>query len=335
MKSMNLKRIASTVLAGALTLSMAVPALAAEKNTTNINGTYTPINLAVTVPSTGKAVINPYGLPYTLDENNSISGQQITTGAPLTVQNRSSVALSVSAKITGEVPTGSGFTFATAAPADTVTDKEGYVLFQMFPATALTEANLEDASVLIGGFAKLDDADALPATPAVVATTAKDVADIITLREGKDGELQKGGAAYFRLSGNVAKKAEWTTADTFSVKVAFTFEPAEFAKNAGTLAAINSGDVSQIGNVATTIKLTPDKDLPADFAFTTANTKWELVGERAAGFTLEAGTNPNEAKVKVPATGSPAQSGEKVTLKVTVTDADGIPYVAEIECTAA
>lgn len=333
MKFMNMKRFASTVMAGVLTLSLATPALAAEKNTTNIAGTYTPITLAVTVPSTGKAIINPYGLPYTLSETDSISGQQITTGAPLTVQNRSSVALSVSAKITGEVPTGSGFAFDTSAPADTVTDKKGYVLFQMFPAMNLTEANLEDTSILIGGFAQLKDEDALPATAAVVGTTAVDVTDILTLREGKDGELQKGGAAYFRLAGNVAKKADWQTTDTFSVKVAFSFEPTEFVKNAGTLAATNSGDVSQIGVTATTVKLTPDGDLPADFAFTTANTKWELIGANADKFKLVDGTNPNEAKVSNPTTGG-AASGGKVTLKVTVTDADGIAYTAEIECTA-
>lgn len=334
MKFMNKKRIASAALAGTLALSMMTPAFAAEKNTTNIAGTYTPITLAVTVPTTGKAIINPYGLPYTLDETNVISGQQITTGAPLTVQNRSSVALSVSAKLTGTVPTGSGFTFETTAPADTVTDKKGQVIFQMFPATDLTEATLEDTAVLIGGFANLKDEDALPVTPAVVSTTASDVTDVLVLREGKDGELQKGGAAYFRLSGKVAKNAEWQSTDTFSVKVAFTFTPSSFEKDAGTLAATTGGNLAQISTSPTTIKLTPDADLPADFTFTAANTKWELVGANAAKFKLADGTTPDSCKLSVPTTGDAAAPNDKVTVKVTVTDADGIPYVAEVECTA-
>ncbi len=333
MKFLNKKRIASATLAGALALSMMTPAFAAEKNTTNIAGTYTPITLAVAVPATGKAIINPYGLPYTLDETNVISGQQITTGAPLTVQNRSSVALSVSAKLTGEVPTGSGFTFESSAPADGVTDKKGQVIFQMFPANDITEATLEDTAVLIGGFANLKDEDALPATPAVVSTTAANVADILVLREGKDGELQKGGAAYFRLSGKVAQEADWQATDTFSVKVAFTFTPSSFEKNAGTLAATTGGDVSQVSTTPVTIKLTPDADLPADFTFTTANTKWELVGANAAKFKLADGTTADTCKLSNQATNG-AAPGDKVTVKVTVTDAEGIPYVAEIECTA-
>ena len=58
MKSMNLKRFASTALAGALALSMAVPAFAAG-NTTVISGAYEAVTLSVTVPTTGKAIIKP------------------------------------------------------------------------------------------------------------------------------------------------------------------------------------------------------------------------------------------------------------------------------------
>lgn len=50
MKFMNLKRFASTALAGALALSMAVPAFAAG-NTTVISGAYEAVTLSVTVPA--------------------------------------------------------------------------------------------------------------------------------------------------------------------------------------------------------------------------------------------------------------------------------------------
>lgn len=337
MKFINKKRIASATLAGALALSMMTPAFAAEKNTTNISGTYTPITLAVTVPSTGRAIINPYGLPYTIGENLSISGQQITTGAPLTVQNRSSVALDVSAKLTGEVPAGSGFTFNATAPTDTETDKKAQVVFQMFPAMAITEATLEDTDILMGGFANLKDEDALPSTPvAVISTTPSDVSNILTLREGNSSsELQKGGAAYFRLSGKVAKKADWQSTDTFSVKVAFTFTPSTFVKDAGSLAATGSSNLGSIGTAPVTIKLTPGADLPADFTFTAANTVWELTGANVAKFKLTPDTAaPDTCKLVANTTDGPS-TGDKVTVKVTVTDADGIPYTTEVECTAA
>ena len=72
MKFLNKKRVASAALAGALALSMAAPAFASQSV---ITGNYKEIRLAVTVPTTGKAVINPYGLPIALSETHNISGR--------------------------------------------------------------------------------------------------------------------------------------------------------------------------------------------------------------------------------------------------------------------
>ena len=52
MKFMNTKRFASTVMAGVLTLSLAVPAFAAStqpKNSTVVEGTYKEIPIAVEI----------------------------------------------------------------------------------------------------------------------------------------------------------------------------------------------------------------------------------------------------------------------------------------------
>lgn len=230
MKFMNMKRFGSIVMAGALALSMAAPAFAS--NQTVISGTYTPITLRVTVPTTGAAVINPYGLPYTLGES-TISGQQIVTTAPLVIQNKSSVALSVAANVTGTASNGVTLEAAgTTADYSTETDKKLHVVFEAFTADTLTSLNVTDNDAIRPLFAALDSADAV-LTGDVTTTPADATGAGLVLREGNDGEVQSGGAAFFRLSGEVAKKATWADTDTFSATVAFTFEPGEYTKPAG------------------------------------------------------------------------------------------------------
>lgn len=55
MKFMNKKRFGSTVMAGALALSLAAPAFAANNTSTTITGAYADIPIAVSVPTTGTA----------------------------------------------------------------------------------------------------------------------------------------------------------------------------------------------------------------------------------------------------------------------------------------
>lgn len=335
MKFLNKKRVASAALAGALALSMAAPAFASQSV---ITGNYKEVRLAVTVPTTGKAVINPYGLPIALSDSYNLSGQGISNAAPLTIQNRSAVPLDVNVSITSAPLADSTFVFETNnALGASETGNKGLVKFEMFSAPALTEATLEDEDTLIGGFAALDSANALPANGVQlkgVAGTPDEATKILTLREGSaDGELQAGGAAYFRLTGEAVKApaTPWTAADGFTATIAFTFEPsaAEFALNAGTI----TGTANAIGTPAATLKLTLDKDLPADTALTTTNTVWELTGANAAKFKLTAGSTADEIKVGINTLDAPS-AGDKVTLKVTVT-VDNTKYVAEIECTAA
>lgn len=115
---MKAKKLISTILASAMALSMAVPAFA---STTKISALYQAITIDVTVPTTGTAVVNPYGLPLdvtakvnvlgddgtaTGDTRNltgSISGQGITTTTPLALVNKTTVDLDVNATVTGTV----------------------------------------------------------------------------------------------------------------------------------------------------------------------------------------------------------------------------------------
>lgn len=341
MKFMNLKRFASVAMAGALALSLASPAFAASNSV--ITGNYKEVRLAVSVPSTGKAVINPYGLPIALNDTYSISGQGISNAAPLTVQNRSAVPLTVDVSITGAVL--GNFAFETGSSISTTeTGNKGLVKFEMFPAPALTEATLENEDTLIGGFAALDSANALPSGGVQVkgVTGTPDAAtNIMTLREGdENGSLQAGGAAYFRLTGQAVKKPNtaWAAADGFTATIAFSFSPSAtgFALSAGTLAADTSATSANdpatgITTTGATIVLT--SALPASLTPTSSNTVWSI--DDTEKFTITPNTtDPLKAVVKQKTTATVA-TNDPVNITVTITDTNGIPYTATIAGKAA
>lgn len=328
MKFKNMKqRLASTALAGVMAMSLAAPAFAAG-NSTNISGSYRAITVAVNVPATGTAIINPYGLPVELgkDSGVNISGQQITTGAPLLVQNKSAVPLSVSASIASTVK--GTFTFDGSAIADGETGNKGNVLFQMFDAPGVTEANASDMDVLNPMFAALDDADALCNTVLSLTSTstpAVEEDDIVTLKAANAaGELVDGGAAFFRLGGTVAKKptVAWTASDGFTSKVTFTFEPtAAPAELAGTV-AFGDDTLDVAVTTSTTATLTPD--LPDNVTVTT----WSWTSATPAAATVTALADTKTATVTY------AGSGSSV-ITVRGTGSDGITYEASatINCT--
>ena len=320
MKFMNLKRFASTALAGVLALSMAAPAFAAS-NTTTIDGAYQAITLDVTVPTTGSAIINPYGLPYELGTNVSVSGQQITTGAPLMVENRSSVALSASVSITATAK--GAFTFEETATtiSGTETANKGVVKFQIFPAEGVDEAAAKKEATLLPLFAALDDEDPagevqLKSSAAVTGT------DLIVLREGEGGKLQDGGAAFFRLAGEVAKKptTAWVAADGFTAAIAFTFEPGTYAKSAGTIASQRALSMAAGGDTTSTLTLT--SALPTGVTATT--TTW---------------ASDDEDVIAVAVTGSTvvatAKAAGSANVTVTIVGSDGITYTASISLAVA
>lgn len=323
MKFMNLKRFASTALAGALALSMAVPAFAAG-NTTVISGAYEAVTLSVTVPATGKAIINPYGLPYKLSADYSVSGQQITTAAPLLIRNMSPVALAVTANLKGEASTGVNLNDQTAAGAldfTTETDKELHVVFQAFEAVGVDTNNATDNDILIPKLIALADDDAK--LTGDVTTTAADATGTLVLREGKDGELQSGGAAFIRLSGEAAKKATWETSDTFTATIAFTFEPSVYTKSAGEIDA-GSVDLANFAaaNSPATLTLTPA--LPENV--TATSTEW-ISSDIAAVKVEKNAADANKAALTHVAAGT-----AKIT--VTIKGSDGVTYVSEVNVTA-
>lgn len=323
MKFMNWKRIASTAMAGVMALSLAVPGLAAEKSTT-ITGAYKAVTLAVTVPSTGKAIINPYGLPIALDETSKVTGQQITTGAPYMVENRSEVALSVSANVIAAA-TGD-FEFSATDP--TGTDKAGHVIFQMFPAAGVTEANATDTAAVAAKFAALPDDSPDPTKDITLDDTATGGVgedDIIVIRGANaNGELQDGGAAFFRLSGTVVQKpaTAWAVEDGFTAKIVFTFAPSTYKVEGGSLAA----DATTLNAAAgtATITLTP----PTGVTVTSAT--WTSSETAAATVAADASDATNKTAI---VTRVAAATNNPVTISVEYEGSDGNVYTASIDLT--
>lgn len=311
MKFMNMKRFASTVLAGTMALSLAVPAMAADE--TVITAAYKETTLDVTVPADTNATINPYGLPVTLGDSTTVlSGQPITIATPLMIQNKSGVALKVGASVTTTV---TGLALATAENGVAGGNaKEVFAEFQAFEAAGIDGASALDPTITNPAWAALKSEDA--ALKAVLSSTAAATATAtgadLVLREGADGMAQVGGIAFVRLSGVAAKNptTPWEETDKLVATITYSFEPATYTKSAGTLTP-----------AATTISLagTPQQALTFTSALPTGVTATETTY-----------TSSNPAIVEVAANGAnvTAKSVGTATVTVTIKGSDGIIYTA-------
>ena len=74
-------RVLSGALAGALAVTMAVPAFAAA-NSTEITATYEEPTISVVVPQSGTAMINPYGMPGVLNPNETTAANKVSVVVP-------------------------------------------------------------------------------------------------------------------------------------------------------------------------------------------------------------------------------------------------------------
>ena len=255
---MKLRRLATMALAGVMTLSLAVPAFAAGGDggstttnmTTNITGGYAQSAIDVVVPTTGRVVINPYGMGVTVEKSTgakaTMAGQVMT--APMSVKNKTDMWLSVGAEVSATVPETSGVKLIAntvdgvgdnpeeagyVAPA---TGKSAFVQLEVVqaPATVLgTDGDtLED--LVIDACANSDNwADAGKVT--VPAKSSTQQAGLATLAPatmnsttGAFASYSAGSIGLFRLSGDCVAnpgKSAWADADTFTVTVAFSFVP--------------------------------------------------------------------------------------------------------------
>lgn len=258
---MKLKRLATLALAGVMTLSLAIPAFAADDTTnmtTNITGGYAQSAIDVVVPTTGAVVINPYGMGVTVSKSGgakvTMAGQVMT--APLSVKNKTDMWLSVGAEVSATVPETSGVKLTAATTkgvnadnpeaADYVapaTGKSAFVQLEVVQAPAAVIGTDVDATgttnadalqdKIIDACANSDNwADAGKVTvPSKGSTQQADLATLAPAAMDTNGTFDTyaaGSIGLFRLSGDCVAnpgKTAWADTDTFTVTVAFSFVP--------------------------------------------------------------------------------------------------------------
>jgi hypothetical protein len=244
------KRIMSLSLAALTVASLAAPAFAAEetqttqpKNTTVVSGAYKEVAIAVTVPTTGEAQINPYGLPVELTKSASstkaakVTGEQIVT-QPMYISNEGDVALDIAASVTTTVKNIELVTDKTGLAKST--DKQAYVELQMVQSAnkSLTDDTAKDKIIDEYATAATWTADtvgtlALPAGGDDAATADKlaTLAASKVTGTGSDAVVtyNAGSIVLYRLAGEVVTKPDdstpWADGDGFTATIAFTFTP--------------------------------------------------------------------------------------------------------------
>lgn len=273
MKFMNTKRFASTVMAGVLTLSLAAPAFAAStqpKNSTVVTGAYKEIPIAVEVPTTGTAQINPYGLPVTITKSDEktvdLVSQKITT-RPLSIKNQGSVDLDLGVSSFVVVPKGD-VSIATTADTDKAIKVDLEVAALDDAALALSTENEKLGDLLIDKFAAdatWTGAGSLGAPAAAKGDTAADITaekttnPLATLGAATvKGDLITYGndsIALFRLKGDLAQEptsGAWKDTDGFEATIVFKFTPATPAPSAGDAAVTLNNATLTLDNTTTT-----------------------------------------------------------------------------------
>jgi hypothetical protein len=252
------KRIMSLTMAALMTASLAAPAFAAEEtekkeetstaaNTTTVTAKYEDVEIAVTVTKTASAIINPYGLPYDINDSTDasvgkVTGQQIVTQPMYISNDGTDVDLSVSASVT---TTASGVTLSNKSTSSVKnnTAKQAFVYLEMESSNVtdvVAKTGLIDPDKVAAEYVDKDesiwqDYSASAENMLVLNTEAKASKDnMITLNKmvaateaGKDDTYDKGSVALFRLAGDcvTSPTTAWATSDTFTATIAFTFAP--------------------------------------------------------------------------------------------------------------
>ena len=246
---MKSKKLVLMALVIVLTLSLAIPDIRAAIETV-ISGNYEEIVLDVVLMPTGKAVINPYGMPVkALDTQTvpqEIAGKTLKTAGkiatqPLVMYNKTDVDLSVGATVSASGVSGLELSTSTVSP--TSADKKAQVYLEAQQNTTLTGTDYTitaDTAGFIGTVdgAKLVDAfNAWPASTYNQTSTNQVIVNpespitkkgIATMTKADvDGKPQSGSYVLYRLGGNCSEEPEvaWKTTDKFDVKVAFSFTP--------------------------------------------------------------------------------------------------------------
>ena len=215
---MKFKKLVSTALAGAMALSLSVPAFAADgdlQQSTDITGTTQAPTIKITVPATGTVTVNPYKMAV------SVGGSDVTDqiiSATQFIENASDVALKVSAEVTGTAAGNLAFATASTQGSRAPTTNSVFMYFEMVAS--------DDGSTEPTTWATAYDSKAT--TQILVSTKATKKADMLTLAAGTGtAAASAGGYAAFHLAGDAASTptTAWAAADKADVAIAFTFTP--------------------------------------------------------------------------------------------------------------
>lgn len=225
---MNFKKIMSTVLGSTLALSMAATAFAANtdlEQSTEITGTTQTPTISISVPSTGDVILNPYKMSVDVSEDQD--GSALVTNqiisAPAYIKNKTDVALSISATVTGKVAGEAVFATASTQSGKAVTTKSAFVYLEVIDAGAGDDADAaEPTTALTDASWKAYDAKA--ANQILLAAKAVNKANMLTVPAVADSSSS---FIAYRLAGDAASSPTkaWTSADTVSATIAFTFTP--------------------------------------------------------------------------------------------------------------
>ena len=215
---MKLKKFVSLVLASVMALALSVPAFAtpsysdALSSNTAYEGELKAPTIKISVPDSGKVILNPYKMTFTPAGGDETSDQIVS--APLYIASATDVALTVDATVTGTAPTGVTFATATTQGTKAVTTKSVFMFFEIKTATDGSTSPFTTASTY----------DSKSTSQILVSAKAASKKGVITL-PATDGT--NATYAAYRLTGDLASSPveAWTDADAVTATVAFTFTP--------------------------------------------------------------------------------------------------------------
>ena len=338
-------RILPLILALLLTMSVGIPAFAEEEESTfnsetEITSTYKEPEIAVTVPETGSAFINPLGLPVEVGNDEKVVGQQIVT-APLFISNEGDIAMKVSASVTTTLPEGATMSLLasdTTIKDGTETGKKAFLYFQMAP-TALTgtDGPYDDGEPTAAASEEIANWDQAHTAKDIVLANGKAVkstAPMVTLaastitpgsqpQDPATITYNAGSIAMFRLAGVLVEepKTPWDVNDTFTVTVAFTFKPDTTTATITSQAADGSTTIDNTaGNATLDLKVTL-----SDESLTITSVTWAS-GTEATATVAKKGTPTDGSEATVTA----AANGTS-TITATVVASNGATYTGTID----
>ena len=225
---MKYTRLTSLALSGAIALSLSAPAFAADAkpNVTDIaeptvvelTSVVNVPTIALTVPTSGQIILNPYKLDYKYDpaSTTETAKNDSVLSKPMHIVNSTKSPIDVNYVVTA-APEGTVKLVATAPTAAT-TAKE--VLLQ-FKIEAVTDNTVEtfDAATAAQNIA--------PTGSATDATLTSTAATAVTLAASDDTATGAKKAVLFGFAGTAAEKPTeaWTAEDAITGSIAFTFKP--------------------------------------------------------------------------------------------------------------